>query len=222
MLSLRVDLHHISQGHPDCVLLSSDGEHVNTQQLLLAAASSFLASLLAQGGTNTTISLPFTSKVVRTILEVLGEVEEVPIETEIFLAARELGIMFLNEKVVNSEVKDNLGKKVDTIEQEKTMLKHIYVPVCDKPDVEKKDDSIESERADLIDRYCREFKDNATEDKILDQDMKHAGAKLSKARASYIKLNKNNPNVMRSKFELKKCGSKTILVPKTHSRPKAF
>merc|ERR1712179_251089 len=97
---LRTNLHYISQTPTDCSLVSYEGVPIPTQQLLLAAASSYLASLLAQSGTTaTTITLPFTTKVVRRIIQVLGEEEGDTIETEAFLAAREMGIMFLKEKV---------------------------------------------------------------------------------------------------------------------------
>ena len=108
--SLYTNLHYISKTPPDCSLVSSEGVHIPTQQHLLAAASSYLACLLAQGGT--TIILPFTTKVVRKIIQVLGEKEGNTIDSETFLAARELGIMFLKEEVTDHDIVLRYGSNI--------------------------------------------------------------------------------------------------------------
>lgn len=53
--------HAISKEASDCVLITSQGHRVEVQSMLLAAASPFLASLLAQAGSSTCISLPSSS-----------------------------------------------------------------------------------------------------------------------------------------------------------------
>ena len=105
-------LHSISLQTPDITLHTLDNDHISTQQHLLAAASPFLASLLAQAGAGlggfTNISVPFTSKVVRRVIQVLGglEVEGRNIGTEELDAAREMGLMIIKQDVINTEVKE--------------------------------------------------------------------------------------------------------------------
>ena len=105
-------LHSISLSPPDITLLTLDNLHIPTQQLLLAAASPFLASLLAQAGAGqggfTNIYIPFTSKVVRRILQVLGrkEMNGNDLVTEELDAARHMGMMVIKKDVMNAEEKE--------------------------------------------------------------------------------------------------------------------
>ena len=103
----RLHLNSISLQPTDTILLTSDNVHIPTQHLLLAAASPYLASLLAQAGagqgSNTTLSLPFTSKVVRKVISYLGEQGNKGnnLETEEIIAAQELGMVVNKEDVTN-------------------------------------------------------------------------------------------------------------------------
>ena len=114
----RRNLRFISLQPPDTTLITSDGDHISTQQHLLAAASPYLASLLAQTGQGGifAISVPFRNDVVRLVLQSLVSVEqdEGNIESEGFVAAREMGIMFLKEKVAGTV--DDFKKEVDPAE----------------------------------------------------------------------------------------------------------
>merc|ERR1711936_559171 len=114
---LRANLHSISNQPPDTTLLTLDNVRVPTHQHLLAAVSPYLASLLAQAGQGTTISLPFTSKVVNMVMQVLvagGKEENNTMETDVVEAAGEMGIMCLVEKFKNIRDAKNNFDKVDT------------------------------------------------------------------------------------------------------------
>ena len=134
--SLYTNLHYISKTPPDCSLVSFEGVHIPTQQHLLAAASSYLACLLAQGCTTTpTIILPFTTKVVRKIIQVLGEKEGNTIDSEAFLAARELGIMFLKKEVTNHDIGLRYGSNIhpnpffeESIKNYENSASELFVP----------------------------------------------------------------------------------------------
>jgi hypothetical protein len=109
------NLRFISSQPTDTTIITSDGEHIPTQQHLLSAVSPYLASLLAQAGQGggLSISLPFDSHVVRLVLHTIVSVEEEgdEIEGEGFAAAREMGIMFIKEKVLTRG--DDFKKEVD-------------------------------------------------------------------------------------------------------------
>ena len=108
---LRTNLRFISSQPPDTTIITSDGDHIPTQQHLLSAASPYLASLLAQVGQGGifSISVPFQNDVVKLLLQSLVS-EEDEIESEGFVAAREMGIMFLKEKVAGTV--DDFKKEV--------------------------------------------------------------------------------------------------------------
>ena len=115
---LRSNLRFISSHPPDTTLITSDGDHIPTQQHLLSAASPYLASLLVQVGQGGlfAISVPFRNYVVRLVLKSLVSEEESgdEVESEGFAAAREMGIMFLKLKVAGNE--DNFKKEDDHAE----------------------------------------------------------------------------------------------------------
>ena len=110
---LRTNLRFIWSQPPDTTLITSDGDHIPTQQHLLSAASPYLASLLVQVGQGGifAISVPFRNDVVRLVLHSLVSEEEEggEIEYEGFVAAREMGIMSLKEKAAGTE--DNFKKR---------------------------------------------------------------------------------------------------------------
>jgi len=95
------NLKTISVQPPDTTLITSEGEHIRTQQHLLSAVSPFLASLLAQAGHfGAAISVPFSSEEVRYVIHKLGSVDEGAGEIEGlgFCVANVLGIEYLKEK----------------------------------------------------------------------------------------------------------------------------
>merc|ERR1711936_356881 len=114
---LRANLHSISNQPPDTTLLTLDNVRVPTHQHLLAAVSPYLASLLAQAGQGTTISLPFTSKVVTMVMQALvvgGKEENDTMETDVVEAAGEMGIMCLVEEAKKIPLdKTNINDKED-------------------------------------------------------------------------------------------------------------
>ena len=98
---LRTNLLSITSQPHDTSLITSDSVHLPAHQHLLSAVSPYLASLLAQAGHATTIFLPFTSKVVTRVMQLLvAEQEEFDntIDAEVVEAARDMGIMCLVEK----------------------------------------------------------------------------------------------------------------------------
>ena len=114
---LHANLQYISSQPPDTTLLTLDNVHVPTHQHLLAAVSPYLASLLAQAGQGTTISLPFTSKVVTMVMQVLvagGKEEDDTMETDVVEAAGEMGIMCLVEKAKNNVDDEKLSAEIKT------------------------------------------------------------------------------------------------------------
>ena len=97
--NLHAYLQSISISPPDTTLLPLDNVPVLTHQHLLAAVSPYLASLLAQAGQGATISLPFTSKVVTKVMQVLvAGGKNDTMEIDVVEAAGEMGIMHLVEE----------------------------------------------------------------------------------------------------------------------------
>jgi len=104
---LRRNLIFISNQSEDTTIITTDGEKITTQRHLLSTVSPYLAALLSQADhlDRIAISVPFSSEVVRNVLENLGSEDEDcnEIESEGFHAAKELGIMFLNEAQTKSK-----------------------------------------------------------------------------------------------------------------------
>jgi len=96
---LRRNLKFISHQSEDSTLITTDGQHIKTQRHLLSIASPYLAALISQTDHVDwiAISVPFSSKVVRKVLENLDSEDCNEIQNEGFDAAKELGIMFLNK-----------------------------------------------------------------------------------------------------------------------------
>ena len=100
---LHQHLKLISSHPSDITLITSDRHHIPTHQHLLSAVSPFLASLIVQAGHTCSVlgSLHFQSEVVRLIMDKLVSPKEDAdeIECDGFNAAREMGIVFLKQKV---------------------------------------------------------------------------------------------------------------------------
>jgi len=105
---LRRNLIFISNQSEDTTIITTDGEKITTQRHLLSTVSPYLAALLSQADhlDRIAISVPFSSEVFRNLLDNLGSEDEDcnEIEYEGFHAAKELGIMFLNEKVAKQDL----------------------------------------------------------------------------------------------------------------------
>jgi len=119
---LRRNLIFISNQSKDTTIITTDGEHIKTQRHLLSTASPYLAALISQTDHIEwiAISVPFSSKVVRNVLDNLGSEDEdcSEIESEGFDAAKELGIMFLNKAQTKRRENDIKGFENDAVSVE--------------------------------------------------------------------------------------------------------
>eukprot|EP00092_Neocalanus_flemingeri_P021114 GFUD01022877.1.p1 GENE.GFUD01022877.1~~GFUD01022877.1.p1 ORF type:complete len:360 (+),score=67.74 GFUD01022877.1:174-1253(+) len=120
---LRRNLRFISCQTEDTIMITTDGEHITTQRHLLSSVSSYLAALLSQTDQvdRMAISVPFSSEVIRDMLDNLASEDEecVEIEQEAFNAAKELGIMFLTQ-IKESYVKQEVNTDDDDAMKEYT------------------------------------------------------------------------------------------------------
>merc|ERR1712096_419427 len=109
---LRRNLIFISNQSKDTTIVTKDGEQIKTQRHLLSTASPYLAALISQTDHIEwiAISVPFSSKVVRNVLDNLG--------SEGFDAAKELGIMFLNKAQTKRRENDIKGFENDAVSVE--------------------------------------------------------------------------------------------------------
>merc|ERR1712096_237574 len=112
---LRRNLIFISNQSEDTTIITIDGEHIKTQRNLLSTISPYLAALISQ--TNhvewIAISVPFSGKVVRKVLDNLGSEDEYcsEIEYEGLDAAKELGITFLTKAETKRKEQENVKFK---------------------------------------------------------------------------------------------------------------
>jgi len=110
---LRRNLIFISNQSEDTTIITTDGDKITTQRHLLSTVSPYLAALLSLSDhlDRIAISVPFSSEVVRNVLQNLASDDEDcnEIESEGFHAAKELGIMFLTEAKTKSNELENVG-----------------------------------------------------------------------------------------------------------------
>ena len=149
------NLRTISVQPPDTTLITSEGEHIATQQHLLSAASPFLASLLAQAGPfGAAISLPFGSQEVRYIIHKLGSVDEGADEIEgfAFSVAKVLGIEYLKEKKSRLSY---ISKAEDFVFEEHPEI--LQPAILSKVDKNEQDNEREMKKSVILD-YDKETK----------------------------------------------------------------